>query len=265
MVSTSRRACPSPRWSRRCGRCSAGSRTLSRGRRHVGCSPCWIRTHRGVGRRRACWTTSPRSCSRRRLPAVAGGPGGHALGGPFDPGLRVHAVSDRPWGTAVGADVPQRRAPSPPSVPEDRDRDQPDPRGPAHRPRRVGPRQHRGNRRQPAPTGRPTRRWSTLCWRGPRATRCTPRSSSPPTRPATSRGPGPPVGSAVGPDRRPRRRPAGAAPPGLGQRHPAGHRHARRLGGTRPGPDGGVSAGGAGRQCVAPGRRVSGVPASVVA
>ena len=48
---------------------------------------------------------------------------------------------------------------------------------------RVGPRQHRRASSPPTPTGRPTRRWSILCWRGPRATRCTPRSSWPPTRP----------------------------------------------------------------------------------
>ena len=35
---------------------------------------------------------------------------------------------------------------------------------------------------------------------------------------------------------------------GVGQRDPAGHRHARGPGGTRPGPDGGLSAGGSGRQ-----------------
>ena len=44
-----------------------------------------------------------------------------------------------------------------------------------------------------------------------------------------------PVRSPAGPDRRPRRGPAVAAPAGLGQRHPTGHRHARRAGGTRPG------------------------------
>ena len=36
----------------------------------------------------------------------AGGAGGHALGGPFDPGLRGHAVPDRAWGAAAGADLP---------------------------------------------------------------------------------------------------------------------------------------------------------------
>ena len=74
-----------------------------------------------------------------------------------------------------------------------------------------------------------------------------------------------PVRSAAGPDRRPRRRPAGAASRRLGQRDPAGHRDARRAGGTRADPDGGLSEGGAGRQRAAPGRRIPGVSAPVVA
>ena len=82
---------------------------------------------------------------------------------------------------------------------------------------------------------------------------------------APAGGPGSPVRSAAGPDRRPRRGPAGAAPRGLGQRDPAGHRDARRAGGTRPGPDGGLSAGGSGRQRAAPERRVPGVPAPAAA
>ena len=58
--------------------------------------------------------------------------------------------------------------------------------------------------------------------------------------------------------------PAGVAPAGVGQRDPAGHQGARRAGGPRPGSDGGLSAGGAGRQCAAPGRRIPGVQAPVV-
>ena len=67
-VSTSRLVSRSPRWSRRCGPSSVGSKTSGRGRRRGGCSPSWIPKHRGVRRRSMCWTTSPRPCSRRRLP-----------------------------------------------------------------------------------------------------------------------------------------------------------------------------------------------------
>ena len=98
--------------------------------------PCAGRPHRG------------RPGGGGRRPGAAGA-GGHALGGPFDPGLRGHAVPDRARGAAAGADLPQRRAPPPPPVPEDLGRDQPDPRVPTHRPRRVGPRRHRGHRRRP--------------------------------------------------------------------------------------------------------------------
>ena len=77
-------------------------------------------------------------------------------------------------------------------------------------------------------------------------------------------GPRSPLRSAAGPDRRPRRGPAGAAPRRLGQRDPAGHRDARGAGGTRPGPDGGLSPGGAGRQRPAPDRRLPGVPAPLL-
>ena len=59
--------------------------------------------------------------------------------------------------------------------------------------------------------------------------------------------------------------PAGAAPRGLGRRHPAGHRHTRRAGGTRPSAGGGLSAGGAGRQRAAPEPRVPRFPAPAAA
>ena len=262
MVSTWTPACRSPRRLRRFGPSSPGSKTsvaaavgtsdaqpAGPGRAaESGGDPCAGRPHRG----------RPRSGSRGSRPVD---PRGHALGGPLDPGLRGHAVADRPRAPLAGADLPQRRAPSPPSVPEDAGRDQPHRRGPTDRSGRVGPRQHCRHRRRPH--GRASRPVAGRLRAG--AVRGQPalRRRAPGREPG--RGPRPPLGSAVGPHRRPRGGSAGPAPGRVGERDPVGHRDARRAGGTRPGPDGGGSAGGAGRQRVTPGRRVPGVPASVVA
>ena len=228
--------------------------TCSRDPRRGGCSPCWTRRHRGAGRGSRCWTTSPRPSWRRRPPARC-----------------CLVLEDMHWAdrstqdfaaalsrTARGhlllvltfrSDELHRRHPFRKTLTEIS--------------RTLGSRRidlggldradiagivaaHIDGPPDPSVVG------SVLA-----------RSEGNPlyaeellaAEPAGD--PGSPVRSPAGPDRRPRRGPAGAAPPGLDQRDPAGHRDARRAGGTRPDPDGGPSAGGSRRQRATPDRRAT--------
>ena len=185
-VSTSRPTSRSPRWSRRCATLLAGSRTSSPGRRRGGCSPCWTRGTPTAPEpfRRAGRPAADRARGRRRRPVAA-----RCSRTCTGRTARPRTSPSRSARTARGrllfvltfrSDDLHRRHPFRKAWP----RSAASPGPGASTSAAAGPRPASPASWLPMRAAQPSPSLVRSCSRGRRATRCTPRSSWPPTRTA---------------------------------------------------------------------------------